>query len=332
MQINRAILEIFDFNSSMAAYSDKELDLGDQDIQDYLASHVAKALKDPGLRTGQLHTQGKMADRVRTYVEGNISFLDFSNVLAESIFDYMKQSTEPSIIDLIVCDVQGESRYICALLCQAHAAYTHVRRAGDDGKTGAELVLYQAMLPMTTQKIRAFMSINVNDLSVRVFEPKGEYDGESTYILADKILQIGTNQSTRDTVKKVKKIVDKVSQVHESDGVAALAMTRTMIAQNAEVSDTLDPVRIVEKVFADNPIQQEAAKKELAEQDMLRPLPVAREFASKEGVHQKIKTDTGIEITFPVEYMKDKEFIEILTNDDGTLRIELKNINKIMNK
>ena len=105
-----------------------------------------------------------------------------------------------------------------------------------------------------------------------------------------------------------------------------------MIAKNAEVSDTVDPVRIVEEVFKANPIQQEAAKKELADADMLRPLPVNREFATKVGEHHKIKTDTGIEISFPVEYMKSREFIEIKTNDDGTLRIELKNINKIVNK
>ena len=39
------------------------------------------------------------------------------------------------------------------------------------------------------------------------FEPKGEFDGEVSYILADKVLQFGTNQSSRDTVKKVKAIV-----------------------------------------------------------------------------------------------------------------------------
>ena len=65
---------------------------------------------------------------------------------------------------------------------------------------------------------------------------------------------------------------------------------------------------------------------------MMRPLPVNREFAGKQGRQHKIKTDTGIEISFPVEYMKNRDFIEIVTNPDGTLRIELKNINKISNK
>ena len=107
---------------------------------------------------------------------------------------------------------------------------------------------------------------------------------------------------------------------------------RSMISKNAEVSDTLNPETIVDTVFANQPQQKEAAKKALAEQDMLRPLPVNREFAAKVGEKHKIKTDTGIEISFPVEYMKNSDFIEIVTNPDGTLRIELKNISKILNK
>lgn len=218
------------------------------------------------------------------------------------------------------------------LLCQAHDAFTHQLFSEDDGSLATELVSHKAVLPMPSQKLRAFASINLLDFSVRIFEPKGEFDGEVSYILADKVLQLGTNQSSRDTVRKVKAIVDKVAQAHESDGVVELTTAKSMIAKNAEVSDTVDPVRIVEEVFKANPIQQEAAKKELADADMMRPLPVNREFATKVGEHHKIKTDTGIEISFPVEYMKNREFIEIKTNDDGTLRIELKNINKIVNK
>ncbi len=46
MQINKAALEIFDFTSSLAVYSEHELKVGDQAIQDYIANHVAKAFKD----------------------------------------------------------------------------------------------------------------------------------------------------------------------------------------------------------------------------------------------------------------------------------------------
>ena len=319
MQINKAALEIFDFTSSLAVYSEHELKIGEQDIHDYIAGHVTKAFKDSGARTGTLHAHSPMGKRIGEYKSGEIAFVTLAKELGEKTFDYMKQATVGVVIDTIVCDVVTDTSYICMLLCQAHDAFTHQLFSEDDGSLSTELVPHKA-------------AINTLDLSVRIFEPKGEYDGEVCYILADKVLQLGTDQSSRDTVKKVKNIIDKVAQAHESDGVAELTMAKSMIAKNAEVSDTVNPVRIVEEVFKSNPIQQEAAKKELAEQDMMRPLPVNREFATKVGEHHKIKTDTGIEISFPVEYMQNREFIEIKTNDDGTLRIELKNINKIVNK
>lgn len=332
MQINKAVLEIFDFTSSLAVYSEHELKIGEQHVQEYIGNHVAKAFKDPGVRTGTLHDGSPVGKQLVAYKNSEISFVALCKHIGESLFNYMKQATDGVVIDTIICEAVTDTNYICILLAQAHDAFTHQLFSEEDGTLSTELVSHKAILPMPSQKLRAFVSINTRDLSVRIFEPKGEFDGEVSYILADKVLQLGTNQSSRDTVKKVKAIIDKVAQAHESDGVVELTMAKSMIAKHAEVSDSVDPVRIVEEVFKSNTVQQEAAKKELAQADMLRPLPINREFAAKVGEHHKIKTDTGIEITFPVEYMKNREFMEIKTNDDGTLRIELKNINKIINK
>lgn len=331
MQINHAILNIFDFTAGLAVYSENELKVGDQAIQDYIGGHVTKGFKDPACRTGFIHADGLVGKWVQAYKEGSKTFIDLAKDLGERCFDYMKQATEASIIDTIICEAITDTPYICLLQCQAHDAYTHQLFSEEDGSLSTELVPHKAVLPNPSQKLRAFLAINTMDYSVKVFEPKGQYDGELAYILADKVLQIGTNQSSRDTIRKVKKIVDQVAEAHESDGVAALTMAKSYIAKNAEVSDSLDPVRIVEEVFT-NPVQVEAAKKALEEENMMKPLPVNREFATKIGQIHKIKTDTGIEISFPVEYMKKRDFIEILTNDDGSLRIEVKNINKIINK
>ena len=45
----------------------------------------------------------------------------------------------------------------------------------------------------------------------------------------------------------------------------------------------------------------------------------------------KIKTDTGIEMVFPPEYYKNPEYMEIITNEDGTLSIKINNIKEINN-
>ena len=48
--------------------------------------------------------------------------------------------------------------------------------------------------------------------------------------------------------------------------------------------------------------------------------------------NHKIRTDTGIEITFPAEYSQNPEFIEFTSAPNGLIQIELKNIGKIENR
>ena len=73
-------------------------------------------------------------------------------------------------------------------------------------------------------------------------------------------------------------------------------------------------------------------KKEIQEAQLPDQVPVQQDFARRTGKTHKIKTDTGIEITFPSEYIDNSDYIQFINNPDGTLSIELKNIAKIVNK
>lgn len=153
MQINKAALEIFDFTSSLAVYSEHELKVGDQAIQDYIANHVAKAFKDPGARTGTLHDASPFGKQLVEYKKGDLKFIDLSKNLGESLFAYMKQATDSVVIDTIICEAVTDTTYICILLCQAHDAFTHQLFSEDDGTLATELVSHKAVLPMPSQKI-----------------------------------------------------------------------------------------------------------------------------------------------------------------------------------
>ena len=59
---------------------------------------------------------------------------------------------------------------------------------------------------------------------------------------------------------------------------------------------------------------------------------VKKSVAARMTKSHRIRTDTGIEITFPSEYSSSPEFIEFINEADGTLSIELKNIGSIENR
>ena len=61
---------------------------------------------------------------------------------------------------LSYCDVVTIHPISVCLLCQAHDAFTHQLFSEDDGSLSTELVPHKAVLPMPTQKLRAFVAIN----------------------------------------------------------------------------------------------------------------------------------------------------------------------------
>ena len=65
---------------------------------------------------------------------------------------------------------------------------------------------------------------------------------------------------------------------------------------------------------------------ELAEERLPEEVPVRRGAANRMTKTHHIRTDTGIEITFPSEFARKPELIEFQRDGDGSMRIVLKGI------
>ena len=65
---------------------------------------------------------------------------------------------------------------------------------------------------------------------------------------------------------------------------------------------------------------------QLQEAGLDKPVHVDRPYAQKTGRNHKIKTDTGIEITIPMEEYRNPDHVEFITNMDGTISVLIKNI------
>ena len=59
---------------------------------------------------------------------------------------------------------------------------------------------------------------------------------------------------------------------------------------------------------------------------------VEKAVAKRVTKSHKIRTDTGIELTFPAEYGENSDFIEFFSTPDGRIEIALKNIGAIENR
>jgi hypothetical protein len=333
MLINKAILHILDFNTNVCILSQKELDFSSDIVYEYVDKRINKILHDASQQTGAFYATSQFQPMVQRVAEGALDFDEFAASAARSLFDILNHCDVPESVDLLVVDFQNDEdvRFMGLLMLDNKTAYTH-QILDDNGEVYNKLIQHQAILPGAVQKAEAYALINCVDFSVRFVDKKRQMDGQEVYILPDKLLQCTAVISSKEAVKIVTKIAAKVAEEHGSNAVEALSKTKNYLVENAETADSFSPQELGAGVFADSPQMQEEFEAQVQEAHMPADVAIEKEYARKTGKSHKIKTDTGIEITFPSEYIENTDYIQIINNPDGTISIELKNICKITNK
>ena len=94
----------------------------------------------------------------------------------------------------------------------------------------------------------------------------------------------------------------------------------------------MDAHELGREVFADEPVLQERFDRAVSEGAIPERVVVEAAVAKRVTRNHKIRTDTGIDITFPAEYGKNPDFLEFESNLDGTLSIRIKNVGAIENR
>ena len=113
----------------------------------------------------------------------------------------------------------------------------------------------------------------------------------------------------------------------------ALAKVKAAVAEKVEDDEELPPWDIVDEVFEDEPVIKESVRAALTEEKVPERVPVERKQVERAAVrNHKIRTDTGIEISFPAEMGSNSEYIEFVNEPNGLISIELKNIGSIENR
>ncbi|WP_301859123.1 nucleoid-associated protein [uncultured Megasphaera sp.] len=333
MMIQQAVLHVFDFHTNMCIVSQKELDFSSDVIYEYVNKRVSRILHDAGQKKGIFYATSRYQQAVQKLAAGEMSFADAAAETARSLFDILSHCDEPASQDLLVVDFRDDDdqRQLAILLLDHKMAYTH-QILDDDGAVYNQLIQHQAILPGTTQKASAYAIVNLQDFSIRFVDIKRKMDGEELYILPDKLLQCTMTVSAKEAVGVVSKIAEKVADEYGGSTVEALSKAKHYLVEQTEQADTFSPQQLGDMIFAESEPMRQEFTAQLQEAKLPDDVAIGREFAQKTGRSHKIKTDTGIEIIFPSEYIENTDYIQFINNPDGTISIELKGIGKIINK
>jgi len=168
---------------------------------------------------------------------------------------------------------------------------------------------------------------------MKLIEKAYEINGEREYYFSGMFLNCTARLSDNEKVKIINKVAQKISKKYYDEDFETAAKLKKAVSDSLEETKVIKLDNLVEEVFDKNielrnEYMEEIYKAGITEKN----ISISEKLAEKKFSTHKIRTDTGIEINFPLSFYNNKEKIEFVNNSDGTISIIIKNVGKIFNK
>lgn len=329
--INKGILHILDINSDGLLLSETELSL-QEDTIDFLQKHLEKILKSQDAKTGTFYDDSEFQRKLNDYIAEKTSFLTFSHDITKLFNGINVHVKNNKTSDFIILDVLIDNkRKIILMKAANHQGFMHQAVTVENGIQN-EIVSQWSIMPSISQRMDEFAIIDVESKELRVAAKRYEIDGNMVYVFSEMFLECSLLPSTREAIKTIRETAKKVAEDFGQNEIKTMAAVKTAISLEAENSASLNPHNAGKKIFADNPAMQKEYEEKINKKGFDKPIPVNKEATMKKMYNHKLQTDTGIELSIPVNYLENTEFVEFNHNTDGSLSITLKHITNIINR
>lgn len=349
LKVSQAILHVFDFETGSKYYSEAPLDLENRPTKSYVQRRLRKITASPESNHGEFAEDSGFAGELEHYLMGGADFQGFSVQIAEWFWEELRRSEELEQVDLLVADFVDTD--VAAVGANSTDAEVDAAFDGPEGKRFFAVVLLprkqsfvheiggtneilrmDTALPNPTAKIDTYVLVDCDSFAIDFHDKERSIGGQSIQILPDKFLQCSAAASTQEVFSEVSVIVQDVAEEYGLTPAVEVGRAKAAVAQQADRDEVVTPAEIGRVVFEDRPDVQQVFEERVREAKLPEEAPVRRGVANRLAKNHKIKTDTGIEITFPSEYSMNPNFIEFVTQSDGSMSIELKNIGHIENR
>lgn len=334
MKVNHAILHILDFDSAVNVMSERELDLDTRAVRSFVTSHLRRARTSPDNHRASFQENSAFAGELKFFFFGEREFVDLSQQIAEFFAGELAKADKLESTDILVADFDDDEdvRWFAVLLMNSRTAFMH-EVAREAGEVRNDIAKRYAILPAPSQKVASYALVRASTMEVSYVDKKRKIAGEDTMIIPDGLLQCDTGVSGKEVIETVTRIVEEVAEEHGANTAVALAKAKAAVAEKVEADEEIAPWDIADDIFEDEPVLREKFEEQVREEHLPERVQVERAQVERAAVrNHKIRTDTGIEISFPAEMLKNSEYVQFVNEPNGLISIELRNIGSIENR
>ena len=333
INIEKTILHILDPSIGLAVLSEEEHPYNGEMIE-FIKSHIEKIFNDVNVKKSCFFGDNNRTKALCQDIANDRDlFIEKTKEFSQTMYDLLAQNVDIPPCDLICSLFKGDDKsYLGFFIFNYKTSYIHYVEELETGRLNT-VIKQSTTLPNISQKIDQFFIIDLEDFSILLREKKYEVNGEKDYYLSKYLLKSVDSLSDKAKVDIVNRVSKKIVKDYYEDDVTKLAEIKSAMVDSIEESNYIDVDSIKTTVFKNNIDIQKIYDEEIEKKGLKdRIIPVNELLNKKISKTQKFKTDNGIEIKVPIEYLASDEMIEFLNNSDGTVSLLLKNIKGIEGK
>ncbi len=326
--IHKAIIHILDMSINSPVLSELSLDI-DEDTFEYITKQITKVAFLPTNKKYTLSNSSESCELLMSFDKDK--FEQTTQELSKNIFDIYKGCTDAVSCDLLYCLYETEGvKKLCMLKLDYRESYIHKIEMLDD-KRVVRLIKYKSSLPNVSQKADESFIYEIDNNALFINEKKHELEEEKTTIFTHFVFNLPFTLSPKDTYEIIEKTSKKMVKEYFDNDIEKKIDVKKEIVDSFNSKGTVDLDKITEKVFESDSVVKERYTEELKSSGIKEnTVKLDYKLDKKINRKQRIKTEEGIEILIPVEYLNNTDKISFNTNEDGTVNIIMKSLNNVV--
>ena len=328
IHIDGAILHILDPGIDTPVLSDAPLFL-DEETGAYLEAHAARLLDSGDTKACSFPSDASPFYQAILELNGT-TFPAVSRVLAERMFGLLRQHPAIAPADVVFLWVTAsDTQWLMILKMNFRLQFMHFVDQ-DDERVANRIVPLRSVLPPSGGRVDEAVLVNMGDLSIRVLEKSCEINGERAFWLSSLYLACEWDHSPAKKMDILTRTAKKLGEKYADQPAAEAMSFRKAVADVYEQTGEVEVETVLDAVYQHREDVKREFREELGRQQMTEPVVKAPEaVVQKKMGKQTLKTDTGIEISIPIDQVRDGNAVEFINNPDGTISILIKNVNRI---
>ena len=342
LKVDSAILHVFDFDSGSTYFSARPLDLSVRATRSFVQRHLRKISANAESRHGQFSPDSGFAAELQRYLAGEREFVEFTQDIAQWFWEELRRAEDLEQCDLLVADFtdtdsgaqdevtfEGEAgrRFFAIVLLPRRQAFVH-----EVGGETNDISRVDVTLPNPSQKVASYVLVDAQTGAIDFHDKERSVGGEKVSLIPERFLQCTSEASSHEVINEVSVIVRDVAEEFGLEPAVEVSRAKAVVARTADVEESFSPAEVGRAVFAEKPEMAERFEQRVAEARLPEEAPVRRGVANRLTKSHKIRTDTGVEITFPSELAEKPGYLDFATDAEGRITITVGNVAKIENR